>query len=301
MKLSVAEGLKEEVLSALSLRLGKRGDGEERWVAVGIAPGTASNYRIAVRPRFTTDLVDIRDYLEDATGGEIDIRVTGPITPAGCCVVTHGASVSRAAGGRTGSIGFFARRSSDGVIGFVSNNHILAAEDAGKEGDEIIHPGRADKKRGTPRVIGYLDGAYPSLRSPGPTPVDCAFARLVGVTLDAEPLGDPVRASGDLAVYKVGRSTGRTEGRVTAFALDRCRVDYASGPVTFRGQIEIESTNQKPFSSSGDSGSLILTDDRQPLGLLCSCSAAGGTFNSGLTYANPISAIMETLGVAFLR
>src|SRR5260370_6243615 len=118
MRLSAAEDLKEELLSELSMRLRRRG-GEEPTIAVGIAPRAEGDYRIAVRPRLATDLAGVQDYLEETTAGELDIRVTGPITPLGSCLA-HGASISRAAGGRTGSICFFARRHAHEALGFAS-------------------------------------------------------------------------------------------------------------------------------------------------------------------------------------
>lgn len=303
MKLSAAEDLKTELLLGLPPRLHPRRGGESPSIAIGIAPTSVTgDYRIAVRPRFARDLAGVREYLDDVTLGELDIRVTGSIVPAGTSVPL-GASISRAAGGRTGSLGFFARRNRDGVIGFVSNNHILAAEDGGKDGDEIVHPGRADRRRALPRAIGHLDGTYPRLKIPRDVPVDCAFAVLVeGIECDPhEPLRPHTRmAIGDLAVTKVGRSTGRTHGRITAFALDRCRVDYRFGEVVFRSQIEIDSVSREPFSNPGDSGSLIVDEDRAPVGLLYSCSAAGGKFNCGLTYANPVGAVLDALGISIL-
>lgn len=40
------------------------------------------------------------------------------------------------------------------------------------------------------------------------------------------------------AVFKVGRTTGATEGRVTAFDLDNLIVSYDVGNLRFDGQIE---------------------------------------------------------------
>lgn len=212
--------------------------------------------------------------------------------------------MSRAEGRRrTGSLGFFARRNRDGALGLVSNNHILAAEDAGRDGDVILHPGRADRRRATPAEIAYLDGDYPRLRGGRGPAVDCAFARLINeeAARQQPPLGEPTIALSDLPVTKVGRSTSATHGRVSAFSLDRCRVDYFLGDVEFQGQIEIESLNDFAFASAGDSGSLILTEKGEPLGLLHSVSAAGGrTNNSGLTFANPIQSVLAALDVSLL-
>ena len=305
MNLESAQRLKQDLLAGIEKLVVRRGDGTLPPVALGIAPPTKGReFRIAVRPRFRRDLAGLREYLDDQTLGEMEVRYTGRIRAAGCTGLCPGASIGRADGRRrTGSLGFFARRNRDGALGIVSNNHILAAQDAGCDGDVILHPGRADRRRATPTIVALLDGDYPRLCGAGASNVDCAFACLVDENA-APPIpamGAPALALSDLPVRKNGRSTHETHGRVSAFSLDRCRVDYsAAGPVEFQGQIEIESLDEFPFAMGGDSGSLILTEEGAPLGLLHSVSAAGGrTNNSGLTFANPIRSVLDALDVSF--
>jgi hypothetical protein len=127
--------------------------------------------------------------------------------------------------------------------------------------------------------------------------------------IDAEPLdyGELGTLAGVLeepaeagAVAKRGRTTGITRGRVTAFELDGVQVGYTRGTLTFDDQIEIESTGSGPFSAGGDSGSLILTAEGAPrgVGLLFAGSETGGPSGTGLTFANPIAAVLRELGVA---
>lgn len=59
-----------------------------------------------------------------------------------------------------------------------------------------------------------------------------------------------------MEVAKLGRTTGLTRGRVTAFEMDNVVVEYDAGNLRFDGQVEIEGVGQKPFSDAGDSGSL---------------------------------------------
>jgi hypothetical protein len=306
MRLDSARQLKEELLRGITGRLALRGDGQARSIAIGVAAANPQNeYRIAVRPRTPRDLAGLRTYLDDRTAGEMEIRITGPVRAAGCSTLSVGASVSREQEPRrTGSLGFFARRNRDGVIGFVSNNHILAGEDAGLDGDVILHPGRADRRRATPSGIAFLDGRYPRLKGGRELSLDCAFARFIDGDAVATPprLGAPAVALTNIPVTKTGRSTGQTHGRVTAFFLDRCDVDYRrAGTIRFQGQIEIESRDEFPFACGGDSGAMILTEDGSPLGLIHSVSAAGGyTHNSGLTFAHPIQSVLRALNVSFL-
>jgi hypothetical protein len=113
-------------------------------------------------------------------------------------------------------------------------------------------------------------------------------------------MATPAPPIGPVLVSKVGQTTGRTEGRMTAFTLTDVPVNYSFGSVQFRDQIEIESLTTTPFSRGGDSGSLIFTQDRQPLGLLFAGSIFGGKTDSGLTYANPIGAVFDALGITLV-
>jgi hypothetical protein len=302
MRLSAARDLKEEILAMLPSFV-VRDDGETPAIAVGVAPAMrTTDYRIAVRARYEHDLPPAATrYLQRATTGSLDLRVTGPITPAAGRVVV-GASTAHARG-RLGTLGCFARRNGDGRIGFISNNHVIAGEDSGVDGDDVLYIGQD----GPERVIGRLAGDYPRLKNAGPT-VDCAFAHLVqGVQFEPAILTDgemlsavPVAASGHLDVRKIGRSTGRTEGRISAFSMSDVCVDYSFGPVLFQDQIEIESLTSQPFIAPGDSGSLIFTIDRHPVGLVCAGSAIGGRTNAGLTYANSAGAVFASLDVTLL-
>ena len=101
-------------------------------------------------------------------------------------------------------------------------------------------------------------------------------------------------------VYKVGRTTGATKGRVTAFDLDNVVVNYDVGNLRFDGQIEIEGVGSASFSDGGDSGSLIVSSRMQAVALLFAGSDTGGRNGVGLTYANPIHRVLEELSATLL-
>jgi hypothetical protein len=269
-------------------------------VAVGVAPAERRDgYRIAVRTTSRDALPPAAHrYLRRITGKELDVRVTGPILPSSASL-----SIGMPAAhfrGRIGTLGCFARRNSDGHIGFVSNNHVIAAEDFGTDGDDIVRFGNEAPEQ----VIGRLAGDYPRLKN-GSGLVDCAFARIVDdVKFEAGAIGPgellrstPASPTVSFNVRKVGRTTGRTEGRISAFKLTDVVVNYSIGKLVFREQIEIESTSSLAFSAPGDSGSLIFTPDGHPVGLLYAGSPIGGPGNTGLTYANPIAAVFDALNV----
>src|SRR5215213_6071924 len=98
-------------------------------------------------------------------------------------------------------------------------------------------------------------------------------------------------------VAKIGRTTGLTRGRVTAFELDNVVVRFDIGNVRFDDQIEIEGAEEDAFSDGGDSGSLIVAADKRGIALLFAGSDQGGTNDKGLTYANPLRAVLDALKV----
>lgn len=238
---------------------------------------------------------------------EVDVDVVGQVDIGDPVAAVHipqtlgiGASVSHYLG-TAGSLGFFARRLRDGVTGFVSCNHVIAGQDKGIEGDEILSPGLADGGSAPRDVVGYLDGDYVRLRQPR-VEADCAFAQLAdGITYDPRRIGTSEVLRAEVAtpqyamsVGKVGRTTGRTVGRVTAFDLDFFDVRYVFGYIPVSGQIEIESIGDVPFCRPGDSGSLVFTEDLRPLGLVSISSRVGRAF------AAPIDTVLSSLGLEIL-
>jgi len=307
MKLSSARDLKQQIRELYGSSQGHGGTG----IAVGIATNHRE-YRVAVRVRVSLP-AHVKAEIEKITRGEVDIRVTGEIKawpakePIPRTPLAIGSSIGHCRSTGAGTLGFFAQRIADGAMGIVSNNHVLAIEDGGGEGDEILCPGPADHGESPGDVVAHLAGDYPRLQEKGPT-ADCAFARLVeGVPYDPLALGpeqrlSPTPAPADVphdVVEKIGRTTKRTQGMVTAFDLDEIDMDYSFGTTRFNDSIEVESTNDGPFASGGDSGSLVFNSDRQPLGLVYACSFRGGARNNGLTYLNPINSVLSALRVTF--
>ncbi|BDZ41647.1 hypothetical protein GCM10025865_09460 [Paraoerskovia sediminicola] len=132
---------------------------------------------------------------------------------------------------------------------------------------------------------------------------DCALALLDEAEVELDyPVGritTTAVALGGESVGKIGRTTGTTAGRVTAIELDDVAVGYGDGlgVLRFDDQIEVEPTQDAPFSLGGDSGSLVYRSDGVALGLLFAGSDRGGQNGYGLTYVNPIDVVLEALGV----
>lgn len=287
-----------------------RGRGRRR-VAVGVATTQDSrDFRIAVRAQSQADLdraweKGMEERVRKASPDELDVRITGPIVagqPVEAVSPEHslriGASVSHHLG-NAGTLGFFARRLSDGVVGIVSNNHVLALCDRGRENDEIVHHGAFDHGVRPDNVIAYLARGYPRLEVRKPL-VDCAFARLrEGIPYDPVTIADglklnpaPINLREQRDVMKCGRTTGLTHGRISVVALDNVDIDYGFSIVIFNQQIEIEPAGDTPFSKPGDSGSLVVNPKGHPVGL-----SFAGTRNCKISYANSIENVLRSLGV----
>ncbi len=283
-------------------------------VALGVAPGSKKgDARLAVRlQRHSLERSDILlDTIRKRARDEVDIRFVGriakhagpwyrsrlrPLRPGGS--VGH-FRIS------AGTIGAFAQQKRSGKIVILSNNHVIANENDAKVGDAILQPGDYDNGKRPKDAIATLT-RWVNLKPNSKNEVDAAIAALKK-SADFDPLNydvlgtlagvrtDPILQQ--IAVAKVGRTTGVTRGRVTASELDDVVVSYDVGLVSFDDQIEIESTGEGPFSSGGDSGSLILDENMNACGLLFAGSEAGGANNRGLTYANPIAPVLSKLAI----
>jgi hypothetical protein len=135
---------------------------------------------------------------------------------------------------------------------------------------------------------------------------DCAVGLLKdGIEADARTIRGLGKLAGlgpdfldaGAAVAKLGRTTGPTRGRVTAFELDNVVVAFDMGNLRFDNQIEIEGEGDDAFAAGGDSGSLIVDDMRRAVALLFAVGEIGGTNGKGLAYANPIRSVLDALGV----
>jgi hypothetical protein len=284
-------------------------------VALGIAPAPGSKgYRLAVRAQHP-DLAksSFVESIHARAKGEVDIRYIGRVTKLASRWTRErhrplaiGTSVGHFAI-TAGTLGCFVRGKSGGTHLILSNNHVLADENAGHKGDAILQPGSADGGKKAKDTIAKLERFVRLSRSRANL-VDCAVA-LVDSGMDIE--STRIRGIGTLKgvhggapdevtrVRKLGRTTGATSGRVTAFELDDVVIGYDLGDLRFNGQIEIAGS-RAPFSRGGDSGSLILTPDLEAFGLLFAGSDTGGPGGHGLTYANPIGQVLSELKVRVL-
>jgi S1-C subfamily serine protease len=284
-------------------------------LAVGIHHRAEGDYGIAVRlqhpsaedsPAFRRIVEEAGDQLEVAYVGRIrKLAASPPWQQRRQRPLVAGVSVGHERI-TAGTIGCFAT-DGDGHTYIVSNNHVLADENRAVEGDRIVQPGVGDG--GTSPADGVATLArFVALESQGINYVDCALAELSeSVACEPSELRDASPLTGvaaDLAlvedVFKIGRTTGLTSGRISAFDVNYVVADYDLGNLRFDGQIEIVSSTSEAFSAPGDSGSLIVSQGQtEGVGLLFAGTDPDPT-RPTRTYANPLPRVLSELAVSLL-
>lgn len=283
-----------------------------RSIAIGIAnSGQQHLLAIRVQRRMLLDH-PIIDRIRKEAKGEVDVRYVGRIskleTPASLqkrrrplvigCSIGHFKITA-------GTLGCFVKSRANQATLMLSNNHVLANENDAKAGDAILQPGRVDGGTKPDDVVAKLL-KFVRLKPTQTNFVDCAVAApITGIKFNSKKLGGfgslkglgPAFLDEGTAVRKVGRTTGETTGRVTAFELDNVVVGYGIGNLRFDDQIEIEGAGDHSFSDGGDSGSLIVTGDNLGVALLFAGGDSGGANGMGLTYANPLKTVLDALKV----
>jgi len=309
VRLDSARELKGALIERLP-ELGVQGAPENPtggWLALGIAPTGPGGYSLAVRMVDPHSAGEVLTRLAREAADEIDVRAVGrivaltapgdlqrrrrPLVPG--CSVAHPDVTA-------GTLGGFV--TVDGVLHALSNNHVLGNSGLAKGGDAALQPGPADGGRDTDDRIGVL-AALSELDTTAANLIDAALA-VIDQGVAAEPgaypggplptvvEGPPAQAD----VEKLGRTTGLTRGRVTAFEVDGLRINFPDAELVFDDQIEIAG-DTGPFSAEGDSGSVIWTaDQRAALGLLFAGSATGGPDGTGLTYGNALATVLAEFG-----
>ncbi len=193
-----------------------------------------------------------------------------------------------------GTLGCLVRDAGETFI--LSNNHVLANENRGSEGDPILQPGRFDGGKPEKDVIGRLD-TFVAVDPDGPNLVDSAIAApfdVRDVTPDILGIGrlrGTKEADLEEKVMKSGRTTRRTDGTVVDVSAT-LRVGYQTGSYIFTDQMIIKG-DRGAFSAGGDSGSAIVSFDGKAVGLLF----AGSPF---FTVANKMANVEKALDVKVL-
>ncbi len=215
---------------------------------------------------------------------------TSGINPlAGCAAATLGSQI------KVGDVKYI-----------LSNNHVLARENAAALGEGIIHRSPLDAvpvctQPGT-STVANLSGFIPIVfGGVVANTVDAAIAAVVagqvsstGNILDiGVPSTTTVSPSVGMKVKKSGRTTGLTSGSITSVGVS-VLVGYSSGTALFVSQFLI---GPGSFSAPGDSGSLVTNKPKKgpskPVGLLFAGSSL-------VTVANNINTVLASFGAGFV-
>lgn len=321
LKASLARSLVEEMARPMSKRRivtlaaqpVENLEAHHRSIALGIAPG-ADGYKLAVRVQRQSLMHGPElEEIQRKARGEVDVRYVGRVVRRATPWHRKRSRPLRIGGSighykvTAGTIGCFVTRRSDGAVLVLSNNHVLADENRAKAGDAILQPGDYDGGKRPKDIVAKLE-SFVRLKTRGANYVDCAIASLLDVVkFDRKKLTGLGTLRGlseqeideGMKVAKVGRTTGVTRGRISAFEMDNVIVEFDAGDIRFDDQLEIQG-RRSPFSDGGDSGSLIVDDEDRAVGLLFAGSDPSGPKDPGYTYANPIRTVLGRLKVDLL-
>jgi hypothetical protein len=266
-------------------------------------------------------------------GLEVKVDVIGPVRPAAARPrvpltalepprpAAGGVSVGHIRGRElTGTLGCLVRDAADeNRVYILSNNHVLALGNQYAEGDPrnratvgdlVIQPGpddggdqddwlatlaRWERLRFNERPPNKLDAALAQVSNVAdvqPSIVEIGEVRGV-LDLDGEPAGGL-----HLPVQKTGRTTYHTWGRIETFPL-LIKVPYDGlGEALFARQLGVKLSPARAreggaFAAKGDSGALLLDEERRAVGLVF--AVAG----NGIAFVNPIGPVLQALSVKF--
>jgi hypothetical protein len=277
-------------------------------IGIGSRPG---EFSLAIRVRERLPQLDLLlQRIAALANNEVDIVTTGAVRPfltpvdvatlrSPCRPLVIGCSVAHVTS-TAGTLGLIAQHTKTNRAVLVSNSHVFAHSGTAKIGDGITQPGKIDG--GTAPIGALLD--FVPLKPSGSNQVDAAIA-LPDEAIGLQPSEIPgignftIAAAGgllpNLGVSKLGRTSGLTRGVVTAVEFDHVLVESEIGNLAFDDQIEIKGVDAA-FSQPGDSGSLIISDQSQAIGMLfCGNEFANGGL--GVTYANPLPKVMDAFNL----
>ncbi len=276
----------------------------DRLMAIDGVAGTATGLSAAGKPvvKVLLEREGVSGIPSTVDGVPVEMMITGKIYAQALTKryrpVPIGVSVGNNNECAAGTIGCMVEKGGQHYI--LSNNHVLARQNAASIGEDIVQPGRYDGKPkcannlATDKVADLSEFVPIVFSTSANNHVDAAIAQLstpdfTCATLPAYygfPGTTNVAATVGLAVKKVGRTSSLSTGSVTAVNAT-VNVGYSAGTARFVGQILTTS-----IARSGDSGSLVVTNDanNNPVGLLFAGS-------SQITVVNPIGDALSAFNV----
>jgi hypothetical protein len=182
----------------------------------------------------------------------------------------------------------------------LSCNHVLAQLGQGSIGDPVLQPAPDDGGEPGRSTVGAVLRWVPIAFNPAlPNRVDAAIAACVPGTARSfvdgigPVTGIVAQPELGMAVRKMGRASGLTEGRVVAtdgvLKADYAALGYGSAVALYTGQVVTDLA-----CGYGDSGSLVVDGDGRAVGLLF--AAMDGSH----AWCNPFADVAAALGIGLL-
>lgn len=214
--------------------------------------------------------------------------------------VLEGYSIGPAAQNTAGTFGCLVKDLKDNSINLLSCNHVLARLGAVPICAPILQPGLLDGGNIHTDVIAtlsrYIPIKYKGLVSSPTNLVDAAIAKVSNPSLVSNKLATlntPLRGISEPNVgehvFKIGRTTGATEGYIVATDVSQLET-YPTGKALFKHQII--TTNP---SNPGDSGAILFNGHFNALGLLFMT-----TDQKNFTSFNLISDVLKLLNISLI-
>jgi hypothetical protein len=195
----------------------------------------------------------------------------------------------------TGTAGAIVKDNVTGDPMFLSNFHVMCVDNGWNVGDTMTQPSRVDTGACPGGVIGSL------VRATLSASVDGAVCSLTSSRshqceiVDIGKVAGTKTAALNMAVRKRGRTTGLTHGKVDSISLT-VNVNFGDGigVKTLTNQIGIapDTAQNASFGNKGDSGSVVVDEGRNVVGLYF----AGSSDGTGV--ANQIASVLSELNVS---
>jgi hypothetical protein len=233
-----------------------------------------------------------------------------------------GSSIGHIAG-FPGTIGCVVWSEEGNWPGLISASHVLSMNNRAGRGDHVIVPGHPDGPKTSEARCGTLANFSYLIDfeevDPNTNYLNCVDAALVRVdqrrecrhsvpdaTYVPDPKdpdrkmlikevlgGDAVAERLGTQVFKVGRTTGLTAGRLDLVGLQRQLINIHDKVYVYTNVLAVEATQGQPFSQAGDSGALVYTADGYGIGLII-----GG--NDQISYLSPLDACLRDMKTRLL-
>lgn len=193
-----------------------------------------------------------------------------------------------------GTLGAMVRDRATGATMALTNFHVACVNNTWSVGDRMVQQSLVDGGSAAGQ-FGSLTRATLSDQVDGSVVTVDAAKPWTATVHDVGAVAGHTPATIGMPVQKRGRTTEHTFGTVASTDLT-VTINYGSdvGNHTFHHQIRIDTDTMRStrFSDRGDSGSVVLDNSRNVVGLLF-----GGAIDGSMTFANPIQAVLDELSV----